>query len=96
MTERALARTATLDLHEGYLSIDGVRLPWWLAKVDPEIAVDGVVELGVTFLIDGPVTLVGDASDVYIVDQELGEVGSWARRHVRRELLQAFPDLVLP
>lgn len=97
MSEHVLARTAKFDMHEGFLTIDDVRLPWWLAAVDPELRTDGLIELGVTFLVDGAVTVVSEFGvEKKIFDKELGDPAEWARNYVRTEMQRAFPDLVLP
>ncbi len=94
--KHVLARHAFLDLEEGFLAIDGVSLPWWLARVPPRIeAVDGAyVELEVTFIIDGRVDLVVGGGRKTI-DPVLGDVGEWARNYVREQMLEAYPDLQL-
>jgi hypothetical protein len=96
MSTHVLAHTATFDMHEGFLTIDDVRLPWWLAAVDPEIRTDGIIELEVTFLVDGAVTVVSELGTKKTFDPALGDPGAWARDYVRTEMQRAFPDLVLP
>lgn len=96
MSDHVLANAATFDMHEGFLTIDDVRLPWWLAAVDPEIRTDGIIELQVTFLVDGAVTVIGEHGTAKTFDPVLGDPGAWARDHVRTELQRAFPDMVLP
>lgn len=99
MSEHVLARSSRIDLQDGFVSFDGVRLPWWLACVEPEIRPDlesGIVEVTVTFLVEGVVTLVNDKGGRRYIDSPLGDVAEWARRYVREQLTSAYPDLVLP
>jgi hypothetical protein len=97
VSQHVLARAATIDLCEGFLTIDDVRLPWWLARVDPEIiAGDGAIEVTVTFMVDGAVTVISEFGDERVVDPVLGDPGAWARDHVRTELQRYFPHLEMP
>lgn len=99
MSDHVLARSAALNLQDGFLTIDGVRLPWWLANVEPEVLADtetGVVEVRVSFLIEGVVALVNPDGARRYVDPKLGDVTDWAKAYVRDQLQAAYPDLRLP
>ena len=99
MSEHVLARSSEIDLQRGFLSIDGVRLPWWLANVEPEIRADiesGIVELTITFLVEGVVVLTNPTAGRQYIDSRLGDVSEWARTYVRDQLSAAYPDLKLP
>lgn len=97
--KKALAKTAVIDYVDHRIVIDGVQLPWHLAApgpdidmMDPEIP---VVTLNLPIIIDGNV-LIRTAENSHLIDPIEGEIGSWARRIVREELLKRFPDLDLP
>lgn len=89
--KKVVAHSAKVNLQTGDFHIDGVRLPWWLAAVDPEINHDGgTIELSVSFLIDGPVTIVSESGGWNTYDRVIGETGAWARRYVRDQLSERF------
>ena len=96
--KRVFAKSAFVDHERHTLTIDGVEIPWWLAdepvinKMDPDFP---ILELTLTVLVDGIAIINTGEHGVRVVDPVLGDVGEYARRKVREEMLAAYPDLTI-
>lgn len=95
MTSRhVLARSAVIDHVKGDLFIDGVRLPWYLAPTPTVDWDEPILEVSVTFLVDG-VVAIRNSAGVTLHDPSIGAVGAWARDYVRTQLAARLPWLTL-
>lgn len=92
-----LARSMVLDATTGVL-INGQPFPYWVSEdvhVEPG-GRDGVTIVNLPLLVDGVVLIVDHKGSRRVIDGALGglgDVGEWARNHVREELAAAFPWL---
>ena len=97
MSRRVFAQTATIDHGKAEVRIDGVLLPWWVDGEGPTITKHPdvpVLIVNVPFLIESAVTEVtGHGARGAVWDPVLGNVGEWAKRFVREQMLAAYPGL---
>lgn len=86
--KKDVAKSAEVSLETGDLWIDGVHLPWWLARVDPEVRCDGLLEFTITFLVDGPVTIRPELGGLSTTHEPLfgGPVADYVRDQLRARL----------
>lgn len=96
--KHVFAGSVTIDHREGqrHISIDGVRIPWWLEIPGPEVRkVDDIPMHVVTLPIyaEGVITIIGDDGSRETHDPVLGNVREWAARYVREEFAKAYPWL---
>lgn len=94
---KVLARSMVIDHVNHEVYVDGVSLPWHLGVDGPQVESfdSAVLTVSIPVLVDGIVEIV-TSDRRHIVDTALGDVGEWARRHVREGILAAYPDLILP
>lgn len=93
------ARVAVIDHSKHEVTIDGVRIPWYLTET-PEATTEHegipVITVNLGVLVDGQVTVILEDGKTNSIDPELGNVREFARRLVREGFLEVYPDLVLP
>jgi hypothetical protein len=93
MTQRhVLARRAVVDCVKGYITIDGIRFPWYVAEgVEVDTLENLLTLVRFELLVDGPVTMIADAGP-WSADAD-GPIADSIREWVRNEYRQAFPWL---
>jgi hypothetical protein len=96
--KKTFARDVVINREGGSLTIDGVEIPWWLAEEPQVTSLPGfpINQVTLTLQVEGRITIIAEDEPPTIIDPVLGDVGAWAREHVRAGLKAAYLDLVLP